>query len=450
MAGVLRRDLIPTCDKMNIESNYKRSLDEMIKNNPTAPSTSSWLWKSASVGINTSLSMQQLRARHEHQHRRNSLPAPTSDATSEFASLRSLKRQRLLDQKTHDAGGLELGLDLHDAINRAQQLNATLSMQRPSHSSLTSNTSLLADMASKIASQKHRASIASKMASVGNSTTASNLTTNSALSSPVNGKGLIIPNGNFDESSNVLSKLRKMGGGFPMPKFAKKSSNSSGGINTALIGIKNDTPAEITPELGKEVVDITGRGTPSLSLKQQLENDKQSRYLERIGGFPMPPLYRQEDDNHSNNNKTRQYDGTVLSNESGNRSNNAISSHIRNNVNRSSAKISRPPTLESYKRVWRDIRAVVGNDPQIDEQLRREVFARKLHRGEILIRKNSNRKNAINSNVNCYVKQRRLSELSVSANSGRASPSKDTASEESRVIELQYVKPSRSHVYGEG
>ena len=242
-----------------------------------------------------------------------------------------------------------------------------------------------------------------------------------------------MPNINLDESSNVLNKLSKMGGGFPMPKFAGKSSNASDGINTALSAIKSKIPAEITPELGKEVVDIVDRGTDSLSLKQ-LEKDQQSRYLERIGGFPMPPLYRHEGDNHANNNNTRHYDGTVNIDEPCTHSNNAISSHIRKNAIRSNAKASRPPTLESYKRVWRNIGAVVGEDPQVDEQLRREVFARKLHRGEILIGKSRIVNNAKNRNVCSYVQQRRLSELSASVNSGSGSRNNDPASEESIVI----------------
>lgn len=419
MTDALRRDINATRDKMHLENNYKRSLDEMTKSNTTtAPSPSSWLLKSAALGNSPPLSMEQLRARHEQLQRRNSLPAPAS-AISELASLRSLKRQRLIDQKASEIGRLEL----HEAMKQMRQLDAKMNMR------MTSNSSLLAEMASKIAHQERRASIASSVASlgaasVGTTATAPNLTTGSALSSPVNRRSLVIPDNNLDERSKVLNKLSKMGGGFPMPKFKKELPNApSLGFSTAPGSMNNNIPAEITPELGKDVVDITGRESSSLSLQQQLKNDQQSRYLERIGGFPMPPLYRHNDENQVSNNET-----TVMMRGQAVRTNNAISSHIRNNKKCCSTNVSRPPSLESYKRVWRDIRVVAGDDPQVDERLRKEVFARKLQRGEIFVGKNSS------SNV----LQRRLSELSHgsvmgnSSNSGRAKGG--TQAEESIVI----------------
>jgi len=383
MTGILRRDMNAT--KLNLEHNYKRSIDEITKSNTTAaPPPSSWLWKPSTLGSSTPMLVDQLHARQDHLQRRNSLPAPTSATVSEIASLRSLKRQRLLEQKTSEIRGLEL----HDAMNQMRKMDASM------------NSSLLAEMASKIASQERRASIASSIASVGTSATAPNLTTNPSLSSPVGRRNHIMLESTFDDRSKVLSKLSKMGGGFPMPKF-----------NKGVGGMKSSIPAEITPELGKDVVDIMGRDTSSLSLKQQLENDQQSRYLERIGGFPMPPLYRQMDEIRD------QYDGAVSISESGTRGSNAISSHIRNNVNRSGTKASRPPALESYKRVWRDIRVVAGDDPLVDERLRKEVFARKLQRGEILAGKTgSGIMNSMNNRyVNTNVLQRRLSDLSHSS-----------------------------------
>lgn len=416
MTDALRRDINATRDKLHLEHNYKRSIDEMTKS-----SSSSWLWNFTNLGNRNPISMEQLRAQHEQLQRRNSLPAPASAASSELSSLRSLKRQRLLGQNANEIGEFEI----QDAMKQIRQIDSKMKMQ------MTCNRSLLAEMMASKISQERRASIASSIASVGTSATAPNLTTNSSLSTPVNRRNSIMLDSNFDENSKVLNKLSSMGGGFPMPKFLKKASNAAESINTAFGGFKSKIPAEITPEFGKDVVDITGRETSSLSRKQQLENDQQSRYLERIGGFPMPPLYRHNDENHlnsSSNNDTimmvrDKYDGSVNIIESGNRSNNAISSHIRNSVNRSDTKASRPPTLESYKRVWRDIRVVAGDDPRVDERLRKEVFARKLQRGEILVGKvgNSIMNNTNNRNVNSYVQQRRLSEFSHGIVSGNTS-----------------------------
>lgn len=441
MTDALRRDLNATRDSLHLQHNYKRSLDEMTKSNTTtAPSSSSWLWKSATFGNTTPISMDQLRAQREQIQRRNSLPATVSSLSSELGSLRSLKRQRLLQQKNSEIGELEL----HDAMTQMQmrQLDANVNMH------MTSNSSLLAEMASKMASQERRASLASSIASVGTSATASNFTSNSSFSSPVNRTNLIMIDSNFDERSKVLKKLNKMSGGFPMPKFLK-SSNVVEDVNIASGGINSMIPAEITPELAKDVVNIMGRGITSLSWQRQLENDQQSKYLERIGGFPMPPLYRHNDESHVNNssrNETAlmardQYDGTVNMNDLSTRSNNAISSHIRNNVNRSCTKAYCPPALESYKRVWRDIPVMAGVDPRVDERLRKEVFARKLQRGEILVGKteNSIMNNINNHIVNRYVQQRRLSELSHGSVSGNTSnngrqTNRGTPSEESIVI----------------
>jgi len=367
MADALRRDITATRNKLHMEHSYKRSLDEMTKSNSSTSSSSSWLLRSNPLGNSTSISIDRLRAHNEQLQRRNSLPTPASAVTSEFESLRSLKRQRLLEQKAKEIGGLGVNQEMH----QMRQLDAKMKMQ------ITNNSSLLAEMASKIASQERRSSLASSIASAGTSATAPNLTTHSSFSSPVDRAQRIV-----DERSMALMKLSKMGGGFPMPKFREKFSNADNGISTASGGIKCKIPAEITPELGRDIVDITGRETSSL-LKQQLSKDQQSIYLERIGGFPMPPLYRHNDENNDRKNEGAmmvrgQYDGSA-------RNNNAISSHIRKNVNCGGTNAYRPPTLESYKRVWHDICVVTGDDPRVDELLRKEVFARKLQRGEILV-----------------------------------------------------------------
>ena len=389
MTDALRRDINATRNKMHLDHTYKRSLDEMTKSNGAAgSSSSSWLWKSATLGNSTRVSMEQLRAQHEQLQRRNSLPARASAASSDFESLRSLKRQRLLDQKTNEIRGLEY----HDAMNQMRQMKLPIS----------SNSSLLALMASKVASQERRASMSSSIGSIGTSATAPHFISNSSLSSPFNGRNLISLESNYGERSKALNKLGKMGGGFPMPKFSRISPN----INTSG-SIINNVPAEITPEIGRDVVDITGRDSSSFSRKEHFEYDQQSRYMERIGGFPMPPLYRRQDDNYANNNKNI--------NDLGTGSNNAVSSHIRNNLNRAGTKASCPPTLESYKRVWRDIRVLEGDDPRVDERLRKEVFIRKLQRGEIF------EKTGNNFNMNSYMHQQQVSKLSSGRISGDTS-----------------------------
>jgi len=383
MTDILRRDLGVTRGKLHLGQNYKRSLDEMSKSTAApSPASSSWLWKSAGLG-NATLSMAELRAQHEQLQRRNSLPARPSSTTSDFASIRSLKRQKLIDEKVKEIERLEI----QDAMKRMRQLDSKLDMR------VHNNTSLLAEMASKIASQERRASFASSVASVGTSATAPNLsTTSSALTSPVDRRSLIMAESSLDERSKILEKLSRLSGGFPMPRSA----------NTA-VGIQNNVPAEITPEVGKDVVDVMGRG--SLSLKHQLETVNQSR----LGGFPMPPLYM-----HTDENQAGQFDGTMNISEP--RSNNAISSHIRNNVNRGSAKVTQPPTLQSYKRAWSEIRVIAGVDPRVDERIRKEVFARKLQRGDIFVGKTGT---IVTNNINNrFIQQRRLSDMSLASGSG--------------------------------
>lgn len=401
MTDILRRDLGATRGKLHLGQNYKRSLDEMTKSNTTpSSSSSSWLWKSAGLGSAT-LSMAELRAQHEQLQRRNSLPARPSPAPADFASLRSLKRQKLLDEKVKEIERLEM----QDAMTRVRQLDTNMDIGVPR------NASFLAEMASKLVSQERRSSLASSVASAGTSATAPNLSMNSSLTSPVNLRSLNMLESNIDERSKILEKLSKLGGGFPMPKFHNESPIvSTEGVSMSG-ALKNNVPAKITPEAGRDILDVVGRG--SVSLQQQLESIKQSR----LGGFPMPPLYMHTNENQGSN----QFDGAMNIGAS----NNAISSHIRNNVNRGSAKASRPPSLESYKRVWREIRLVAGDDPSVDQRLRKEVFARKLQRGEIFVGKTGNNINGINNsryiNNSQAVQQRRLSDMSIasgSANTG--------------------------------
>eukprot|EP00533_Pseudo-nitzschia_delicatissima_P008317 CAMPEP_0116084826 /NCGR_PEP_ID=MMETSP0327-20121206/4003_1 /TAXON_ID=44447 /ORGANISM="Pseudo-nitzschia delicatissima, Strain B596" /LENGTH=655 /DNA_ID=CAMNT_0003575785 /DNA_START=320 /DNA_END=2287 /DNA_ORIENTATION=- len=403
MTDILRRDLGANRGKLHLGQNYKRSLDEMNKSN-TNPSSSSWLWKSAGLGSAT-LSMAELRAQHEQLQRRNSLPARSSPASSDFASLRSLKRQKLMDEKVKEIERLEM----QDAMKRVRQLDASMNIGVPR------NPSFLAEMASKLVSQERRSSLASSVASAGTSATAPNMSMNSSLTSPVNLRSLNMLESNINERSKILEKLSKLGGGFPMPKFHNESPIVSTQGFSMSGGFKNNVPAKITPEAGKDILDVMGRG--SVSLQQQLESVKQSR----LGGFPMPPLYM-----HNNENQGDiQFDGAMNISVS----NNAISSHIRNNVNRGSTKASRPPSLESYKRVWREIRLVAGDDPSVDERLRKEVFARKLQRGEIFVGKMGKNINTISNSrfINSHnVQQRRLSDMSIasgSSNTGRRTQS---------------------------
>ena len=82
------------------------------------------------------------------------------------------------------------------------------------------------------------------------------------------------------------------------------------------------------------------------------------------------------------------------------------------------------------------VRVVAGDDPVVDERLRREVFARKLQRGQIFVGKMGNNVmgNMNNRYVNSYTQQRQLGDLSrVSGNaSGQTKGGK--SADESIVI----------------
>ena len=230
-----------------------------------------------------------------------------------------------------------------------------------------------------------------------------------------------------------------------MPKFMKKNKTDAAAAgdtnNNTVNGTSNNNgiPAEITPEISKDVVDVMGRGASASSRRQRGQHQGTwkglegfpSRYLERIGGFPMPSLYKHNSSNNSNDDNSNsnsnssnsneavvmirdRYDG-VVNNESYIHNTTTPSSNNFNvNVICNSNMASRPPSLNSYKRVWRGIRVVAGDDPKVDERLRKEVFARKLQRGEIFVGNSGNSNNNNNNNVHL---QRRLSGLSHSSNS---------------------------------
>lgn len=269
------------------------------------------------------------------------------------------------------------------------------------------NTAFLAEMASKMANannpyaaaasspstislERRSVSLGSNIGCVG---TPSSLSTHLSASAAIGRSDPILSN---KSPEMVLNKLSQMGGGFPLPKFLKKSPANRG--------------RKITPELGNNVNDFV-----ETDRRKQVQNDQQSIFLERIGGFPMPALYRHNNSkrnsdeihggNSSGKNDTRKESSST-------RSNNAISSHIRNTVNRTSIKASRPPALERYQQAWRNIRVVTGDDPSVDERLRKEVFARRLQRGEIF--------NTLqNRKPQAYLPQRRHSGMSHSSGSGR-------------------------------
>ena len=218
--------------------------------------------------------------------------------------------------------------------------------------------------------------------------------------------------GSLDERAIVLHKLNRLGGGFPMPKVAKRASEGS------VVGSKNRIfPIEITPEFNKDIVDLDGSENASKIETDQKEEqiDDRVKYLGKIGGFPMPSLYK----NKSVTMDRSRYDDSIPPTEVQSYGiRNSISTHIKNTVNNKSASAPRPPALDGYKQIWRDIRVVVGDDPEVDESLRKEVFARKLHRGEILGKRDDGIAATGNTNGTSDLQtyRQRLSELSHDSN----------------------------------
>lgn len=335
VAEMLRNDL-----NQNVNQNYKRTLEEMMKSDSAAPLPSESLFPST-----TSLtSLQQLRMREQLQQRRNSLPARPSD----LAPL--IKKQRMIAQQASD-------------IERLVGAERRLSV---------------------LPSQERRASIASSITSVGTSATAPNLTSTSGLPSPSSGRMMIDMLGsNPQQRSIVLEKLNKLSGGFPMPSPSLATSNGA--------GVPAPAPAQITPEAGKDIIDIiTGGSRGAISLREKF-NERQAK----LGGFPFPlPLHT----NSSENQRVFPQPDTRS---------NLISSHIRKNTG--SYRVRKAPSLDSFKKAYNEIGVVSGGD---HEKIRMEIFKRKLQRGDILVGRMMGSGNSTRFANSFVQQQRRLSGLS--------------------------------------
>lgn len=441
----LRRETTSTSQKLYLGNSFKQSSVERVKNNATAVNPP-WLWNSSTVGTNidnnANMLTEQLRTQDQHLHllRRNSLPT----IPSEYASTTSRKRQRLLEQKMKEVGGFGLS-DAMEQIRRFDtSMKMTMNMKNESalHAQLAAKMAkaknAIVSLSSSSLSQERRSSFASSVASAPPITP--DLTKHNQFGSPATTRNSSISMdgaGSVEDRLIALEKLNKFGGGFPMPKsFMRHTLDSSAEeVNSAAAdrNKSSNIPTEITSDCTKGVVDVAVIETYSASGKeldqQPQQIDHQLKYLEQIGGFPMPSLYRnslgKSVGNNRNNEtvamdtKRNRCDDSITNIESHSHNRNLISNHIKSSVNRNGndAKASRPLALDHYKRVWRDIRLARGDDPEVDERLRKEIFARKLQRGELF---GNGRSNSItitnNNNIDGQEQQRRLSEISHNSN----------------------------------
>eukprot|EP00537_Pseudo-nitzschia_pungens_P003433 CAMPEP_0172369276 /NCGR_PEP_ID=MMETSP1060-20121228/31908_1 /TAXON_ID=37318 /ORGANISM="Pseudo-nitzschia pungens, Strain cf. cingulata" /LENGTH=723 /DNA_ID=CAMNT_0013094149 /DNA_START=208 /DNA_END=2379 /DNA_ORIENTATION=- len=424
----LRRESNSTIQKLHQKHNLKRSIDDIVKGNTSSPT---WLLNSSSVGSSldssSKVSLGQLRNHHHNQQfsRRNSLPVTSSD----LASATSLKRQRLLEQKVTKFGGQGLS----DAMEQMRQLDNSMKMNLHRKN----QSAQLAQLAAQMTNAKNTCTPSSSSSSIASaSVTGSSL--NSFHSPPTRSNHIMMDSaGSMEDRISALNKLNKLGGGFPMPKFFKRKNVGAGeSVASAHDRQQNgNTPAEITPDCDKDVVNVMGSKILSVSRnerdQQPQEINHQLRYLEKIGGFPMPPLYRQNVGKQDGNDVVNEvpemerdrYDNATSHSQS-HVHNNAISNHIKNTVNCTTTRAARPPALDRYKQLWREIRVVAGDDPQVDERLRKEVFARKLARGKIFVGRSSEGI-ALTRNANVQIHQRRPSDISQSNNTSDIKNSND-------------------------
>jgi len=159
-----------------------------------------------------------------------------------------------------------------------------------------------------------------------------------------------------------LDRLNK-NGGFPMPPIIRNDDEYA--YNQA--NNTNGGPAKNTLETNKGVFEVLDGGSSRRRRQRRHHGHHQSYNEWNIGGFPMPPFAVDP-----SNDTTSAYSNT------------------NRRINANNTQASRPPTLNLYKQLWRDIRVVAGDDPKIDERLRKEVFARKIQRGGFFTRNNNN------------------------------------------------------------
>jgi hypothetical protein len=444
----LRREINATHQKLlrsNSDSNNKRSLYEITAtggdnsgngngNIGSSTSVPSWLWNAnaggasggangagAGAGAATSNNAganynailyhkQQLQQQLEMLKRRNSMPAISSNtslnasgAVGELLSPRLQKRQRLEQQlkelqQRNFIDSLERLKNMNDKKNAflaqaaaVAQAAAATNKNNPQFSNTShQHVGLGVGVGVPPLPQTiRRPSGASSVASA--STIASNAS---------------------QEQQKLVQTLERISknGGFPMPNYNNMNMKKNVGVTTmgndeyaysAGEAKKiNNGPAKITPELNKDVVQVMNGGTSIGRQQRHIHDHNKGR---NIGGFPMPPF---ADPSSSSSDVI---DTTTTSN--------------NRKINADNTQASRPPTLNSYKRLWRNIRVVAGDDPKVDERLRREVFARKLQRGDIFTRSS-----------NQHQHQRRLSGIHKYNNSNNNSVSGSEQDEGKHIV----------------
>lgn len=134
-----------------------------------------------------------------------------------------------------------------------------------------------------------------------------------------------------------------------------------------------NSPAKITPESHKDVVEILDGGTLTGRRQRRLQPYKQRN----IEGFSMAPFAGDDLPVNSTSNKHIFFRTDTT----------------KGTENHSHKQVPRPPNLESFKQLWYDSRVVPGDDPKVDEHLRKEIFARKVQRGEFPTRTRNNGSN---------------------------------------------------------
>jgi len=305
---------------------------------------------------------QKLQQHFQLLRQKNLLPSLSSTAitatntasntTGEFPSPRSQKRRRL-EQKIQE---LQRRNSI-DSLERSREMN----MNTNTNLNMNNKNTFLAAAATGnsftspvvVQPQPHRPNTNSSAASTG-SIVASNsratvLSVNAVTSHALQEKLLV-------ESLDRLCKS----GGFPMPPIVRNDDVYAYNQTSSI----NDGPAKITLGANKGVVEVLD-GESSTRQRQRRHHGHQWN----IGGFPMPPFAVDPATDPA-----------------------SAYSNTNRKTNANNTQASRPPTLNLYKQLWRDIRVVAGDDPKIDERLRKEVFARKIQRGGFFTR--SNNKNA--------------------------------------------------------
>ena len=396
-------------------SNNKRFLDEITAatagdnsgngngNIGSSTSVPSWLWNAANAAgaggaagagaggtsnnaagnYNATLyHKQQLQQQLELLKRRNSMPATSSSndtnamisgvaGGAELSSPRLQKRQRL-EQQLKELQQRNFIDSLERLKNMNDKKNAFLA-QAAAVAQAAAATNNNNPKFSNASSQHRHVGVG---VGVGVPSQPQTLRRPSLTSSVASASSTIASNTSQEQQklAQTLERISK-NGGFPMPKYDNNNNmnmkkNVAGvttvgndeyaysGTSEAARNINNGS-AKITPELNKDVIQVVNGGT-SIG-RQQRHNIHDQNKGRNIGGFPMPPFADVIETTTSNNRR----------------------------INADNTQASRPPTLNSYKRIWRNIRVVAGDDPKVDERLRKEVFARKLQRGDIFTRSNN-------------------------------------------------------------